>query len=686
VTEYHVRGKEIIGDIEWVFDDLAASGSLPLAVIHLWTLTMACGDHSMGLKLANSGGDEVEMMSQRGWQSLVGVVQASGKHIDKLSELHINVVTNEMLSPTGDVVDPLKGLLWGPVLVIPQEYPHISTHLIDIQMPAGRLSDVAFEPIFAFPDPVRTQEDEDEIRASLVEALVGEIELMDAEEDFAVALRFNEGLVQHDRWRHTYGQVPVRAPDEVVSQGAGLIGPEAVVLITGGLGRVGLALAEQILKCGARVVVTTRSTLPPRTDWARVKEVGSMSERSRAHVENILAVEERTRGKVDVRCAVNVTDVKCMTDLVDSIRQTYGGLHIVLHLAGLADLKYIPDATPQMLNAELDSKLTGTLVLSDALRHVAELERVVLFSSMAAILGGYGMVAYTAANSYMDSFVHTKRAGKQSKVWCSVNWDDWDFEYGKEQVAAYEKTSAQFSMSADEGWRALMMVLGLQRMRQVLVTTRDMRPRLMQWRHKKSVPLARQAGSSVSTGGGQTAPRRLSDENLVKQVLSVLQTVVMDDSIVADDDLFDVGGDSISAAEMLQTLRATLPEVYQPYLSLQRIMAHPSPQTLAMYLQESTSHLANQEPSDGDAGPEGSNLTMESVLKVVHSVYKTVLFDEDIASDDDFFDAGGDSLTAAEVLQSLRNQLPSTLSKHLTLSGVMKHASPSLLAQHLMPN
>eukprot|EP00959_Pyramimonas_sp_CCMP1952_P149827 3134779-Pyramimonas_sp.AAC.1 len=91
---------------------------------------------------------------------------------------------------------------------------------------------------------------------------------------------------------------------------------------------------------------------------------------------------------------------------------------------------------------------------------------------MAAILGGYGMVAYAAANAFMDAFAHERAddltqedssasAHASSKpLWRSVNWDDWAFEYGKEQTGAYELTgTAAFAIRPEEGFEALKRVL-----------------------------------------------------------------------------------------------------------------------------------------------------------------------------------------------------------------------------------
>jgi hypothetical protein len=43
----------------------------------------------------------------------------------------------------------------------------------------------------------------------------------------------------------------------------------------------------------------------------------------------------------------------------------------------------------------------------------------------------------------------------------AANWDDWAFEYGKEQTAAYALTgTAAFAIQPHEGFQALQFVLG----------------------------------------------------------------------------------------------------------------------------------------------------------------------------------------------------------------------------------
>lgn len=52
-------------------------------------------------------------------------------------------------------------------------------------------------------------------------------------------------------------------------------------------------------------------------------------------------------------------------------------------------------------------KLAGTLVLDEVLAGVA-LDFLVLYSSIASLIGGPGQVAYSAANAFLDAFAQSR--------------------------------------------------------------------------------------------------------------------------------------------------------------------------------------------------------------------------------------------------------------------------------------
>src|SRR5207248_3455408 len=90
------------------------------------------------------------------------------------------------------------------------------------------------------------------------EHLLGE--LTAAAEDQVVALRGNH------RWVPTFERVPLPGKADQLAQSG--LRKEGVYLITGGLGGIGLAMAEYLARTlEARLVLTSRSELPSHDEW-----------------------------------------------------------------------------------------------------------------------------------------------------------------------------------------------------------------------------------------------------------------------------------------------------------------------------------------------------------------------------------------------------------------------------------
>ena len=99
-----------------------------------------------------------------------------------------------------------------------------------------------------------------------------------------------------------------------------------------------------------------------------------------------------------------------------------------------------------------------------------------LFSSLAATLSGLGLGAYAAANRYLDALV-AMTPERAAVPLISVAWDDWDFEYGGQQQAAYARTRSRLSI-APEGIAAIEAILGEPCLDRVLVAATPLEQRL----------------------------------------------------------------------------------------------------------------------------------------------------------------------------------------------------------------
>ncbi|HET8846164.1 MAG TPA: acyltransferase domain-containing protein, partial [Ktedonobacteraceae bacterium] len=214
--------------------DLSNQGIFPTNIIHLWSLTSSRASRQTPL---NESLD-------KSFYSLFALAQGLGD-LTVEDTCQIAVISNELHNITGNErVSPEKATLTGPCRVISQEYATLNCRSIDIYLPEGG------------------QE------AREASQLLGEI--VSPTPDNMVALRGNT------RWVQAFEPAHI---NELQKQNLPLR-KEGVYLITGGLGGLGLALAEYLAQTyQARLVLVGRSGLPEREAWQTLLEAeGSESD------------------------------------------------------------------------------------------------------------------------------------------------------------------------------------------------------------------------------------------------------------------------------------------------------------------------------------------------------------------------------------------------------------------------
>ncbi|SDR23165.1 Acyl transferase domain-containing protein [Thermostaphylospora chromogena] len=159
-------------------------------------------------------------------------------------------------------------------------------------------------------------------------------------------------------------------------------GPHDTVLITGGTGALGRALARHLVtRHGVRRVVlagrggAAPGSRPPETPDAEV-----------------------------TTAACDVTDPAALEALLAEHRPT-----VVVHAAGVLDDATITRLTPERLDAVLRPKVDGALNLHRATGD-GDVSAFVLYSSVMATLGGAGQAAYAAANAFLEALARHRRA------------------------------------------------------------------------------------------------------------------------------------------------------------------------------------------------------------------------------------------------------------------------------------
>ena len=194
-----------------------------------------------------------------------------------------------------------------------------------------------------------------------------------------------------------------------------------VFLITGGLGGIGLVLAEHLARTAkARLVLVGRRGLPPREqwdDWLALRR----GDRVAGLIERVRGLE--ALGADVMVIAADVADRDAMQRVVRQADQRFHGLHGVVHAAGVLDDGLIQMRDPEQVDRMLAPKLGGALVL-DAVTADRELDVFVVFGSTSGLAAIPGQCDYAAANAALDTFATWRAAERRGRT-LSVDWGIW---------------------------------------------------------------------------------------------------------------------------------------------------------------------------------------------------------------------------------------------------------------------
>ncbi|MEW5927430.1 MAG: SDR family NAD(P)-dependent oxidoreductase [Gemmatimonadota bacterium] len=350
---------------------LAGSGRFPRRVVHLWS--------------AAGGPGETQ---DRGLFSLLFLAQALGERT-AAEPVDVTVVTAGMQEVAGgDLSDPEQATVLGPVRTIPREYPHLSCRSVDVA-----------------PPPPGHWREERLAGQLLAEAAGGT--------DTVVALRGGH------RWVQDYEQVRLpQAPEAppVLREGG-------AYLVTGGLGGIGLQVAEYLARTArAKLVLTGRSEFPEPGAWDAWLESHEATDATSRRIRSLRALEGL--GAEVMVAHADVADEAAMAAVVERARERFGEIAGVVHAAGVPSGGMIQMKAPRQVADVLAPKVRGTRVL-ERLFAGRPLDFMLLCSSRTAVMGRFGQVDYTAANAFLDAFArwHRQETGTYT---VSVNWGGWE--------------------------------------------------------------------------------------------------------------------------------------------------------------------------------------------------------------------------------------------------------------------
>ncbi|GKS97366.1 type I polyketide synthase [Acidovorax sp. SUPP2825] len=484
--------------------------------------------------------------------------------------LQMLLVTDGLEDVTGtEALQPAKAMLHGPCLVIPQELPGMACRIVDVlpaqECAADEATALAHRILAEFNEPAQA----------------------------CVALRGPH------RWAKRYERIAMQTS----STPAPRLRRGGCYVITGGLGGMGLALARHLAEhWQARLVLLGRSPLPARSQWQALVQDAQTAPALRARLQQLLDIE----GLSAELCLVeaDVGEESQLRAAFAQVRCAFGEIHGVIHAAGLAGEGMLADKLAPAVMQVLAPKLQGTRALLAALDG-QPLDFMLLCSSLAAVAGGLGRIDYAAANACLDALAVAHGRGARWPL-ISVGWDGWRGV----GMAAETSMPEGVGIGPQQGVRLFEHILASPVRSHVCVSTTDLEAR----RHADLAALLAQAlpvASAVAAESPcvQARPGGLAGfvapEGELETGLAALWSGFLGVAPVgAEDNLFELGGDSLMAIQLLARVR----QAYGVEIHPAALLRTPTVRRLAEFVEtrliEEIQFLdAEAEPSPTTASP-----------------------------------------------------------------------------------
>ena len=242
------------------------------------------------------------------------------------------------------------------------------------------------------------------------------------------------------------GKVVLTLPAIATNQST--IKANAAYLITGGLGALGLQVAQWLADQGARNLILLGRKAPSKE-----------AESAIAHLQ---------QSGVSLQIAqADIADLDSLKTVLSPYLSANAPLPLkgIFHLAGVLEDGLLLNQTWESFATVMQPKLVGAWNLH-SLTQKSSLDHFVCFSSIVSLMGALGQSNYAAANAFLDGLAHHRHSLGLPAL--ALNWGPWG-----EVGMAFQLDARSQNRMAEQGLTPILLDVGLRLMAEMMQQSRS---------------------------------------------------------------------------------------------------------------------------------------------------------------------------------------------------------------------
>ncbi len=308
------------------------------------------------------------------------------------------------------------------------------------------------------------------------------------------------------------------------------------VIIMGGLGHIGLSISRWFAQNHQAhlLLIANKNSYPTAEEL--IYPLQGCAHLFCDRLRNQLVAIDRQASSLKIAFC-DVVDYSNIKNCLKRYTEKNTTIDILFHLCAKIDdnTKHpISDIRKEEIAAQLAPKVDGLKNIK-LLTHDFAISKVVVFSSLATLLGGISMATYTSVNAAVDAYISTIRDKKTQ--WLCLNWEAWPWP---RTVNEFDEHNFTISDEFD-ALKTLALIINqvTENTKQIYVSSQPV-----------CLPLIQQL----------CEPDRQPEasDHIKPLVRFLFSDCLGEKTLKDDDDFFTLGGDSLSAVEFIDQIEKKL--------------------------------------------------------------------------------------------------------------------------------